>query len=131
MRCLKNKSEITWGLKPQTNSSEKFYIDTKRRIVYENFIAVPYQGIVYAGPSSKYDYIYSGSGGVSWGVPYLAGLYALCCEVDKDMNLEKFLRLADVTSVSNSFDYNGISYVFNKIIQPEVMISYLVNDKEY
>lgn len=114
-----------------TNSSEKFYVDTKRRIVYEDFIAVPFQGIVYAGPSSKYDYVYSGAGGVSWGVPYLAGLYALCCEVDNDMNLEKFIRLADVTSVSSSFDYNGISYVFNKIIQPEIMISYLVNQKEY
>ena len=41
-----------------------------------------------ASPTGINDYVYYREGGMSWTVPYLAGLYALACQVNPDIILD-------------------------------------------
>ncbi len=43
-----------------------------------------------ASPTGINDYVYYREGGMSWTVPYLAGLYALACQVNPDIILYVF-----------------------------------------
>ena len=103
------------------------YQNNHQRLAYIDKIAVPFQGITTAGASNTDDYVYYGAGGVSWAAPYLAGLYALCCEVKTDMTLDEFINIADATSVPYDFTYEGIEFHYSKVIQPEKMIESIIN----
>jgi hypothetical protein len=50
-----------------------------------------------ASPTGRHDYVFYRSGGLSWSVPYLAGLYALACQVKPDITAEEFLTAASRT----------------------------------
>jgi hypothetical protein len=50
-----------------------------------------------ASPTGPHDYVFYRSGGLSWGIPYLAGLYALACQVKPDVTGEEFLATASRT----------------------------------
>lgn len=43
-----------------------------------------------ASPTGINDYVYYREGGMSWTVPYLAGLYTLACQVNPDIILDVF-----------------------------------------
>jgi hypothetical protein len=43
------------------------------------------------------DYVLYRSGGASWTAPYLAGLYALACQVKPEVTAEEFLAVASQT----------------------------------
>jgi len=51
-----------------------------------------------AGPG---EYMYNGKGGMSWSVPYLAGLYALAFQVDPHITKEAIADLVNKTAVVN------------------------------
>lgn len=54
-------------------------------------IWVPMDSRCTASPTGNEDYAFYRSGGLSWAVPYLAGLYALCCQVQPAITPEQFL----------------------------------------
>jgi hypothetical protein len=43
-----------------------------------------------ATPTGKEDYVFDVPGGMSWTVPYLAGMYALAAQVRPDITPEVF-----------------------------------------
>lgn len=57
--------------------------------MFANSLLVPMDGRTTADMSGD-TYVYYADGGWSWTVPYVAGVYALCCQVRPDMTPEEF-----------------------------------------
>ncbi len=55
---------------------------------------VPMYSRATASPTGPTDYAFYGPGGASWTIPYLAGLYALACQVKPEVTPEEFWRKA-------------------------------------
>jgi hypothetical protein len=53
-------------------------------------LLVPMDSRATAGPAGNEDYAFCRQGGWSWSIPYLAGLYALACQVRPDITPESF-----------------------------------------
>jgi len=59
-------------------------------------------------------YVYNGKGGLSWAVPYLAGLFALALQIDPSIDQEKLVSIMKESAIINN---QGI-----KIVNPEGII---------
>lgn len=53
-------------------------------------LLIPMDSRAIAGPTGARDYAFYRTGGMSWTVPYLAGLYALACQVKPEVTPEQF-----------------------------------------
>lgn len=60
----------------------------------DNALFLPMDARVTAAPTGARDYVFYRYGGWSWVAPYLAGLYALACQVKPDITPEAFWRTA-------------------------------------
>ena len=62
-----------------------------------NYLLIPMDARTTASPTGNKDYVFYGMGGISWTAPYLAGVYALACQIDPKITPEKFWshRLTD------------------------------------
>jgi len=60
-------------------------------------ILVPMDSRTTAAPNGPDDYVFYRTGGWSWSIPYIAGLYALGVQVDPELDPETFWRLAVAT----------------------------------
>ncbi|MFA1015131.1 hypothetical protein [Dubosiella newyorkensis] len=52
-----------------------------------------------AGYGSSDDYCFFSVGGASWLPPWLVGLYALCLQVDPDLDPETFLNIRMIQDI--------------------------------
>jgi hypothetical protein len=71
-----------------------------------------------ASSTGASDYIFNRSGGQSWVVPYIAGLYALVTQVDPAITPEQFWDAAIQTGKTIEIQHDGKTYVLGKIIDP-------------
>lgn len=74
-----------------------FWSKTKETIGIINnrkTLLVPMDGRTYADMSGDSTYTYGATGGFSWSVPWLAGMYALCLQVDPTLSPDTFNQLA-------------------------------------
>lgn len=78
-----------------------------------------------AGPTRNEDYVFYRSGGLSWTVPYLAGLYALCCQVNPDITPEQFLAEVMATGDTIPIVKDGQTNQLGTISNPERLIEKL------
>jgi hypothetical protein len=79
-----------------------------------------------AAPNGVNDYVVYASGGLSWSIPYIAGVYALACQVDPDITYDEFWNIALETGKSVMVKgHDGKEYVMEKIINPEGIIESL------
>lgn len=62
-------------------------------------LLVPMDSRCIASPTGNSDYAFYRSGGMSWAVPYLAGLYALACQCNGKIKFSEFWDLLDESSV--------------------------------
>lgn len=99
--------------------AENFYND---EFLLENTLLVPMDARTYASFTSPNDYAFEASGGLSWAVPWLAGMYALCLQEVPDLTPEKFIKTAFETGNTISFDYNEKSYQLATVINPEKLL---------
>jgi subtilisin family serine protease len=83
---------------------------------------VPMDSRTYASPIGNSDYNFSSVGGISWSVPYIAGLYALCCQADPDITPQKFWNEACKTGDTINITYNNKQYKLEKIVNPQRLI---------
>ena len=60
-------------------------------------LLVPMDSRCVAGPSAVDEYAFYASGGWSWCAPYIAGLYAMACQVKQDVTPESFWKAALAT----------------------------------
>ncbi|MEW6031804.1 MAG: S8 family serine peptidase [Bacillota bacterium] len=64
---------------------------------YAEALAVPMNSRAVASPTDVDDYVFYRSGARAWCVAYLAGLYALACQVDPDITPSRFWQAAAAT----------------------------------
>lgn len=81
---------------------------------------------VTAAPNGTADYVSYSNGGLSWGVPYAAGVYALAAQVYPALTEELFWKIAKETAASASVCApSGQTYTAKYLIQPQALISRL------
>lgn len=66
---------------------------------------------------------YQGSGAWSWGIPYVAGVYALACQANPDVTPDEFLQTALETGTEVTTEHKGKGYKLpGKVINPPAII---------
>lgn len=91
----------------------------------ERQLLVPMDARTNASFTGASDYAFGASGGSSWAVPWLAGLYALCVQVDPALTPEVFIETAFETGDSNILTKDGKSYTLGTIVNPTRLIAAL------
>jgi hypothetical protein len=79
-------------------------------------LMVPMDSRCTAGPTGNEDYAFYYQGGMSWTVPYVAGLYALACQKRPDITPQAFWSASSTTAVERPF---------GKIIDPAKLLTEL------
>ena len=91
----------------------------------EHLLLVPSGGRTYASANGAWKYEWDYTGGMSWGVPWLAGVYALCCQADPDLTPERFIEAAEQAGKTIEVEANGTSYSIGKVVDPAGTIDLL------
>lgn len=86
-------------------------------------LLVPMDARATASPTGTEDYVFYRQGGWSWSIPYIAGLYALACQVEPEMTPDLFWEKALETGDSIKLENNGNKYDFGTIANPEKLIN--------
>lgn len=86
---------------------------------------IPIDARTTASPTGIEDYVFYGMGGMSWAEPYLAGIYALACQVSPKITPEQFWSLARETGKTIDVERNGEKYLLGPIIDPVALIEKL------
>jgi hypothetical protein len=71
----------------------------------QSWLFIPMDSRCTASPTGPNDYAFYASGGLSWSAPYLAGLYALACQVKPDVTPEDFWEAASTTATVLPFGH--------------------------
>ncbi len=101
------------------------FLNGSRRFSPGERLLVPMDARATASPTGPEDYVYYATGGWSWSVPYLAGLYALACQVDPDITPERFWATALGTGRVISLAPEGTSLELGNIVDPIALIDAL------
>lgn len=88
-------------------------------------LLVPMNNRTLASGSGVSDYDYMPIGGVSWIVPYIAGLYSLSCQVKPDITFRDFTNIARRTGKMVTVSDETGTYSFGLVIDPESIIAEL------
>ncbi len=88
---------------------------------YENSLLVPMDDRAVADMSGD-TYVFYADGGWSWTVPYVAGMYALCAQVNPDITPKEFFHKAMETSIEieRSREPEGEKYTFH-VLNPQAL----------
>ena len=90
-----------------------------------SLLLVPMDGRTAASPAGGAEYAYFAGGGTSWAVPYVAGLYALACQVKPEVTFEEFLAAARSTARPVSVWRDGVEYPYGKAVDPAALLEAL------
>ncbi|MBN1428112.1 MAG: CPBP family intramembrane metalloprotease [Anaerolineae bacterium] len=93
--------------------------------VIKDMLLVPMDSRTVAGSGSSDEYTFGRMGGMSWAVPYLAGVYALAVQADPDITPEHFWALAYETGRSIEVEHDGTVFSLETIIDPPALIAAL------
>jgi subtilisin family serine protease len=85
---------------------------------FSDRLLVPMDARTTASPTGNGDYVFYRRGGWSWVTPYLAGMYALACQVDPTVTPERFWRLAMQTGRTIQIEHAGKLYSLGPILDP-------------
>lgn len=88
-------------------------------------LAVPMDARTMAGQGGPDARLYTGVGGISWAIPYLAGLYALAVQVDPALTPEAFWTVARATGRMVAVEHEGRSLPFGPIVDPIALVERL------
>lgn len=78
-----------------------------------------------ASPVRQDDYVFYSRGGWSWTTPYIAGLYALACQVKPDVTPEEFWSVGLSTGDEVKIVREGRGFWLRKIVNPVKLIEEL------
>ncbi len=88
-------------------------------------LLVPMASRCTASPTGVSDYAFYREGGLSWAVPYAAGLYALACQVRPDITPQAFWSAALETGDTTEVKEGGTTHHLGKIVNPPKLIEHL------
>ena len=86
-------------------------------------LLVPMDARTTASPTGIHDYTYYGEGGLSWVIPYIAGMYALAWQVDPGLTPQEFWSTALQTGQTTQIEHNGKSLSLGVILDPKALIA--------
>jgi hypothetical protein len=104
--------------KPATRWEEDFY----KQGFPQDTLLIPMDARTTASPTGKEDYVFYSPGGMSWAVPYLAGMYALAAQVKPDITPEEFWETALKTGRTIQIQHDGKAHEFGVILDPQALI---------
>lgn len=92
---------------------------------YSDRLLVPMDSRTTAGPGGNDKYVFYRSGGWSWSIPYIAGLYALAAQLEPAITPDRFWSLALETGRTVGIEYEGQKYSLGPVIDPNALIEQL------
>ena len=92
---------------------------------------VPMDSRTTASPTGVNDYVYYGTGGLSWTVPYAAGAYALAAQVCPEITPEQFWSLALKTGRTIQLNHDGKMIPLGPILDPVALVDALKSGKNW
>ena len=92
-------------------------------------IVVPTDFRAIASPTGTHDYVHYATAGLSWAVPYVAGLYALGVQVYPQLTKEIFVKAARQTATLQHCEYKGEPFSA-PLVNPTALINYLKKLKQ-
>jgi hypothetical protein len=92
---------------------------------FDDRLLIPMDSRTTAGPLGADEYVFYRQGGWSWAMPYIAGLYALAAQVDRDITPDRFWSLALETGRTIVLDHGGQEITFGPIVDPVALIAAL------
>lgn len=90
----------------------------KAGVKIDEVLLIPMDSRTTASPTDSKDYVFYREGGWSWSIPYVAGLYALACEVNPEVTPEIFWSTALKTGDTIKVQNNGKEYEMKKVVNP-------------
>lgn len=120
-KYLDNPDEFS-SYRPAKWYEDMFYT---KPAFFDNFCFVPTGSRTIASFTGPTDYQISCEGGMSWGVPWFAGLYALGCQVKPSLTPTEFFTAVKESASTISFEHNGQSYELKNIVNPVSTIEFL------
>lgn len=96
---------------------------------HQDYLFVPMDGRTHAGTKGKNSYEYNASGGLSWAIPYLSGLYALAYQVNNEITPEKFIETAKETADSKTGTHDGKPFKIKYMVNPVRLIDKVKSDQ--
>ena len=113
-------------LKSYTRPPYWFKDEDMRFVQSSENIFVPTDYRITACETGEQDYAYYSDGGLSWGVPYLAGVAALAKQAKPNLKMEEFISIAHKTADSVAVkDSKGKKYTVKHFINPKRLIDSL------
>ena len=85
-------------------------------------LLVPMDSRTTASPTGPADYVFYREGGWSWAIPYIAGAYALACQVRPDITPERFWKLALETGDAATVTHDEKKRRLERIMNPAGLI---------
>lgn len=104
----------------------KSFLDGGMRL--KETLLVPMDSRTTASPGGDEDYVFYRRGGMSWSVPYLAGLYALACQADPGTTPESFLKKALDSARPLKVRGGGVQMVLDKVADPARLLKKSAGD---
>jgi RNA polymerase sigma factor (sigma-70 family) len=93
-----------------------------------NALLVPMDSRTTASFTAPDHMAFDRSGGWSWAIPHIAGLYALTCQVDPDITPDRFWELAIETGHTQEIEWRGQTLPLGPIVNPVALIEALQGD---
>ena len=91
-----------------------------------SLLLVPMDCRTLASPAGPEEYACFPEGGMSWAVPWVAGLYALACQVKPEVTFEEFLAAAQATAHPVSIRTDETTeYPYGKVVDPAALLERL------
>lgn len=120
--CLSNPDDFNSYL-PGSFWANMFYKNPE--MLNDSTLLVPMDSRCTASQSGEKSYVFYSNGGWSWSIPYVAGLYALACQVKPSVTPHEFWNKALDTGNIIEIDKDGKKYKFGKIVNPVKLIESL------
>lgn len=101
-------------------NDKEFYSNIAKSvgIKISEVLLVPMDSRTTASPTGNTDYVFYRTGGWSWSIPYIAGLYALACQVNPDITPDVFWTKALETGDTIKIQNSNKEYELKKIVNP-------------
>ena len=99
--------------------------DPRRDAWFLGRLWVPMDSRSLASPTGRDEYVFYREGGLSWAIPWVAGLYALACQVDPDLAPEEFCELASRTGRMAGIAVGDETRPLGPIVDPGKLLSEL------
>ncbi|GEM_PF-141382 len=93
--------------------------------VLPDTLLIPMDSRTTASPTGPEEYVFYREGGLSWAIPYVAGMYALAAQADPSITPERFWSLALQTGQTITVEHEGQGKTLEKILDPIALVQAL------